>query len=76
MAPTCLPRPIIIILHNPLSMGPWKPVCGLMRATTPTWSASEAYLSRTTGMPASLSPRETTSMDALIGTPTAASVMP
>ena len=33
-APTCLPRPTVIILHGPLSCVPRKALCGLRRQET------------------------------------------
>src|SRR5438045_2234153 len=32
----------MVILRRPLSTGPWKPVCGLTRATTTLWSGPAA----------------------------------
>ena len=75
-APTCLPRPMVIIFMMPLSKGPRNDVCGLMRQLTMMPSASAAFLSINTSMPSALTPIFLTSMDERIGQPMVSSVTP
>ena len=75
-APFCLPMPITIIFMSPLSQGPRKATCGLIRLTTTIPSASAANRSRCTGNPLAETPISTVSMLARMGAPTVSSVMP
>ena len=45
-APACLPKPTTAIFVHPLSIGPRKAVCGLVRFTGRMRSAAAAWVSR------------------------------
>ena len=53
-APGCLPNPTTAIFVSPLSIGPLKQVCGLMRLTGMIRSAPAALRSRYSGMPSAV----------------------
>ena len=69
-----LPMPITIIFMRPLSQGPRKAMCGLMRLTTTIPSASAANRSRCTGNLLEETPISTVSMLERMGAPTVSSV--
>ena len=60
---------------SPLSYGPWKSVCALMRETVTTPSASRALQSHQTGSPQELTPICREFMSVFTGTPSSASQM-
>ena len=67
---------MVSIFIQPLSTGPVYSVCALMRFTTTMPSAAAARRSMRTGMPCSVTPICTVSMDERMGQPTASSVTP
>ena len=75
-APGCLPNPTTPIFVQPLSIGPLKQVCGLMRLTGMIRSAPAALRSRYSGMPSAVRATSTVSIVARISQPMASSVIP
>ena len=67
---------MVSIFIQPLSTGPVYSVWALMRFTTTMPSAAAAMASMRTGMPSTVSPMRTVSMDERMGQPTASSVTP